>query len=75
MNSGILWPSIIVEVEMIGRKDELKRLRTAYDSPESEFVSVYGRRRIGKTYLVNEAFNYNFSFHVVGLRREGLRKG
>lgn len=54
---------------MIGRKDELRRLKAAYDSPESEFVSVYGRRRIGKTYLVNEAFCYSFSFHVVGLRR------
>ena len=59
---------------MIGRKDELKRLKAAYDSPESEFVSVYGRRRIGKTYLVNEAFDYTFAFHVVGLRREGLRR-
>ena len=59
---------------MIGRKDELKRLKAAYDSPESEFVSIYGRRRIGKTYLVNEAFDYTFAFHVVGLRREGLRR-
>ena len=59
---------------MIGRKEELKRLKGAYASPESEFVSVYGRRRIGKTYLVNEAFDCNFSFHAVGLRREGMRR-
>ena len=59
---------------MIGRKEELKQLKAAYDSPESEFVSVYGRRRIGKTYLVNEAFNCTFSFHAAGLRREGMRR-
>ena len=73
-NYGILWPSIKEEGTMIGRKEELKLLKAAYNSPESEFVSVYGRRRIGKTYLVNEAFNYGFSFHAVGLRREGLRR-
>ena len=59
----ILWsPMTHSEVEMIGRKDELKRLKAAYDSPESEFVSIYGRRRIGKTYLVNEAFDTRLHF-------------
>ena len=59
---------------MVGRKEELKRLRLAYESQYSEFVSVYGRRRIGKTFLVNEAFGYSFAFHVAGLKREGLRR-
>ena len=43
-------------------------------SERSEFVAVYGRRRIGKTFLVNEAFGYSFAFHVAGLKREGLRR-
>ena len=41
---------------MIGRKDEIRRLNLAFESKESEFVAIYGRRRIGKTYLVNETF-------------------
>ena len=59
---------------MIGRKEEIKRLKAAYASPYSEFVSVYGRRRVGKTFLVNEAFEYGFTFHVAGLKREGFRR-
>ena len=46
---------------MIGRKEEIKRLKAAYASPYSEFVSVYGRRRVGKTFLVNEVFEYDFT--------------
>jgi len=42
-------------------------LRKAYASEKSEFVAVYGRRRIGKTFLVNEVFNYRFAFHVAGI--------
>lgn len=59
---------------MVGRRDELKRLKQAYESQYSEFVSIYGRRRIGKTFLVNEAFGYSFAFHVAGLKKEGLRR-
>lgn len=37
------------------------------DSDKSEFVAVYGRRRVGKTYLVRETFNYRFAFQHSGL--------
>ena len=36
---------------MIGRVEEIQELRRAYASEESEFVAVYGRRRIGKTFF------------------------
>ena len=52
---------------MIGRINEIKTLRTAYESDHSEFVAVYGRRRIGKTFLINEVFNYKFAFHAAGM--------
>lgn len=39
---------------MIGRLAEQDNLRRMADSEESEFVAVYGRRRVGKTYLVRE---------------------
>ena len=37
---------------MIGRKEELKALDWDLSRPESQLVVVYGRRRIGKTYLI-----------------------
>ena len=43
---------------MVGRTEEIKQLRRAFESPYSEFVSIYGRRRVGKTFLVNEAFTF-----------------
>ena len=52
---------------MIGRSEEIKAIRKAYDSDHSEFVAVYGRRRVGKTFLINEIFNYHFAFHTAGI--------
>ena len=42
---------------LIGREKEIQELRQAYDSEESKFVAIFGRRRIGKTYLVREVFH------------------
>jgi len=53
---------------MIGRNYEIRRLNEAYESAESEFVAIYGRRRIGKTYLVNEAFGPRISFRHAGVK-------
>lgn len=52
---------------IIGRKKEREELWDAYASPESEFVAVIGRRRIGKTFLVRKTFNDNFAFKYTGL--------
>lgn len=59
---------------MIGRRAEVRRLRMAYEAADSQFVAVYGRRRIGKTYLVNEVFHNHYSFHAVGMERAGKRE-
>lgn len=40
---------------LIGREKEVKELQALYRSGKSEFVAIYGRRRIGKTFLVDEA--------------------
>ena len=52
---------------MIGRSKEIEALRQAYSSDQSEFVALYGRRRVGKTFLVTEVFNGKFSFHHAGM--------
>ena len=56
---------------MIGRKDEQRRLLAAHASEYSEFVAVYGRRRVGKTFLIRESFNYRFSFQHSGVKNGG----
>lgn len=54
---------------IIGRKQEQKELREAYEAKESRFVAVYGRRRVGKTFLIRETFGYKFTFEHVGLAK------
>lgn len=52
---------------IIGRKEEIKQLKRAYDSKDSEFVAVYGRRRVGKTFLVRRTFKDMFTFQYTGI--------
>lgn len=52
---------------MIGRKKEQDILNRALHASRAEFMVVYGRRRVGKTYLIKEYFNHNFSFYATGL--------
>jgi AAA+ ATPase superfamily predicted ATPase len=41
---------------MIGRKDEITELQQIVESNQPEFLVVFGRRRVGKTFLVREFF-------------------
>ncbi|MCR5783558.1 MAG: ATP-binding protein [Clostridia bacterium] len=52
---------------MIGRHYEVKELNRLYDSKQAELVAVYGRRRVGKTYLVDETFAGRITFRHAGL--------
>ena len=59
---------------MVGRKKEIEELRSCYESSESEFVAVYGRRRVGKTYLIRSVFSEKFVFQHSGLAKGGMKK-
>lgn len=48
----------------IGREKEWKKLESLKQSSRSEFVAVYGRRRVGKTVLIREVFHNTFSFQA-----------
>ena len=52
---------------MIGRKNEIETLSRLYNSNRSQFVAIYGRRRVGKTFLVNEVFDGKITFRHAGL--------
>ena len=61
-------------MEIIGRKLELEELKIVSQSDCPEFVVVYGRRRVGKTYLINQFFNNEFSFKVTGIATKKSRQ-
>ncbi|MDR1633298.1 MAG: AAA family ATPase [Dysgonamonadaceae bacterium] len=52
---------------IIGRKWEQDLLNQYLESDKSEFVAVYGRRRIGKTFLIREFFDNKFAFYFSGV--------
>lgn len=51
---------------MIGRRKEIAEFQECYNSNRSEFVIVYGRRRVGKTFLVTELYADQFAFSFTG---------
>jgi AAA+ ATPase superfamily predicted ATPase len=57
---------------LIGRDREVDILRTYYESEDPEFVVVYGRRRVGKTFLVRECFNDEFYFYFTGIANSNV---
>lgn len=52
---------------IIGRKKEQAELLRHYNSGLPEFIALYGRRRVGKTFLVDETFGDKMVFHHTGL--------
>lgn len=51
---------------IIGRSEEIKKLERLLRSSKSEFVAIYGRRRVGKSYLVEEVYKGKISFRAIG---------
>jgi predicted AAA+ superfamily ATPase len=54
-------------MRLIGREEERRKLLELAASDSPEFVVVYGRRRVGKTFLVRETFNGTFDFAYTGI--------
>ncbi len=52
---------------IIGREEELATISRLYTSERSEFLALYGRRRVGKSFLIEEAMENKFTFMTVGL--------
>jgi uncharacterized protein len=58
--------------ELIGRKKEIQVLQSLKESTKSEFLAVYGRRRVGKTYLIRNVFDNDVVFQLTGLANTKL---
>jgi uncharacterized protein len=59
---------------LIGRKQELERLRHALSTPGPQLIAVYGRRRVGKTYLVRTFFDTRIVFELVGANKTSAKQ-
>lgn len=60
---------------IIGREEELEVLSIVYKSRQAEFLSVYGRRRVGKTYLIRTYFEHmkkSTFFYVTGVNEGSM---
>ena len=58
---------------IVGREKEKNIFQSVYNSGVSEFVAVYGRRRVGKTFLIREFFAEKVIFDVSGLAHSGAK--
>ena len=65
------------ETKIIGRIEEIRRLNNCMQESQAQLIIVYGRRRVGKTFLVNQFFDNRFTFKITGAygqtRRNQLR--
>lgn len=59
---------------IVGRNNEIEILNEKLASNKPEFVAIYGRRRIGKTYLVRNVFDNKFTFKLTGLANATLQE-
>ncbi len=52
---------------IVGRKKELTLINQYFNSGKAEFIAVYGRRRVGKTFLIRQYFRNQFAFDMTGV--------
>lgn len=57
----------------IGREKECALLNEYLESPQSEFIAVYGRRRVGKTSLIQHVIGNKYAFYVAGMDNVPMR--
>lgn len=62
--------------EVVGREQELKTLEEFFNSENAEFMAIYGRRRVGKTFLIRSFFKSKscFFFNVTGIYKASLKQ-
>lgn len=65
-------------MHLIGRKQEIETLEKMYLSDSSEFLALYGRRRVGKTVLIRSLLNAKtedaFTFDITGAKNAPMKE-
>lgn len=52
--------------KLIGRQNEIAQIKQIIASKKREFVAIYGRRRVGKTFLIRSLLSNSFNFEMTG---------
>lgn len=58
---------------LVGRVEEIKILENALKSPKAEMVSIIGRRRVGKTFLVKSVYSDKIDFEITGIQHAAIK--
>jgi AAA+ ATPase superfamily predicted ATPase len=59
---------------LIGREQEIDKLNRLLKSRDPEFLAIYGRRRIGKTFLIDQYFKKQLCFELIGQKNGTLKE-
>ena len=62
------------DIKLFGRTKEINILNNAVQDNSSHFIAIYGRRRVGKTFLIRENFGGRFTFQHSGLANAGMEE-
>ncbi len=57
---------------MVGRHDQIREMKLRLKSSKAEFLVVTGRRRVGKTFLIDNVYRKNTVFHMTGIRNGNI---
>ncbi|MFH1321843.1 MAG: ATP-binding protein [Bacteroidota bacterium] len=60
--------------KLIGRKAEISILSNALKSNRPELIAVYGRRRVGKTFLIRNVYKNDIRFEFSGIHKVPLKQ-
>lgn len=60
-------------MELIGREEEQKTFKHCLQATESKLIAVYGRRRVGKTFLIRKYFAAKLRFEIAGLYKGNMK--
>ena len=63
--SQMCYAGEIMTTTIFGRDQEIKTLKRLLNSTKAEFLAIYGRRRVGKTYLIHEFFKDKGAYFCV----------
>ncbi len=53
---------------MVGRQEEIKKIQQLLSSNKAQFLAVTGRRRVGKTFLVDSTLRAHYCFSMTGIQ-------
>jgi uncharacterized protein len=59
-------------MELIGREKEIDTFKNSFEATESKLIAIYGRRRVGKTFLIRKYFENKIRFEIAGLYKGNM---